>query len=758
MSADAAETNRFWAWLQKPWWFFRDVMHSLKPARFSFFVALAGAAVFLLVQQGTEVLRALAERHADMGKVDLHPVIYFYGALLIWSLQSWYWARVLLDHRPLPTARTNFASSDEVIAWFRLHGPRILGVLPPLLVAWGCFFIAPAGYSAGAAARTTLYKFGAAAVLMAVLLYLFFILRRLWLKVPVKTPTESPAGIWQDRGTLWAVLAFAAFALVLLALFWTQPVKTGLYLGSGAILCLAAATWVSFGSVVVLAAGRLRLPLIGLLLVWAMLCSRCNDNHAIRTVATDTPPSTATSNKTPIKDAFIIWHDAVQKAYPMAGPAPRPVFIVATEGGGIRAAYWTAVVLSALQDQSLDHRKAWLDAHPGQPPPPDFASHVFAISGVSGGSLGAVVFDALLAEDVAYPMENKAHDVLRQDFLSPTLAAMFFPDLLQRFLPGRFASADRAAALEKAWEYGWEQTISGTASDGDPHGNRLAQAFRKLWQTRKGEVPLPALFLNGTRVESGKRIITSNLPITSTYLGEFADAEDAEEKLGNNASNRDIPLSTAAHMSARFTYVSPAGLLPDGGHVVDGGYFENSGAATALEVLYEVEAAIEQGHWPEPVVPIVIEIRNGPTEEKPDTRKETADARKDAADARKDATPVRKDAGDAPQKTNRDFLCEILAPINTLVHTREARGALAQEAIESEQQSQQEELQTSHPEITLRNRVLFGLHDSPVPLPLGWMLSGDAAKEMRRQLHENHDNAENADAVMGELLGTRPAP
>jgi hypothetical protein len=255
------------------------------------------------------------------------------------------------------------------------------------------------------------------------------------------------------------------------------------------------------------------------------------------------------------------------------------------------------------------------------------------------------------------------------------------------------------------------------------------------------------LFLNGTRVESGKRIITSNLPITSTYLGEFADAEDAEEKLGNNTSSRDIPVSTAAHMSARFTYVSPAGRLPDGGHVVDGGYFENSGAATGLEVLYEVEAAIKDGNWPEPVVPIVIEIRNGPTQEKPDTRKELVDAPKQAP-------PGSRDAGNARAKTKREFLGEVLAPINTLANTREARGTLSQEAIESEQQVQAD----GPPKLTVENRLLFGLHDSPVPLPLGWMLSGDAANEMRHQLRKNHDNQKSTGAVMDQLLGTRPAP
>jgi hypothetical protein len=744
MNEHPQETRPGWGWLQKPWWYFRDVLRALKPARFSFFVALAGAAIFLFVQQGTEILRALAEPHADTGKIDLYPVVFFYGALVIWSIQSWYWARVLLDHPPAGSCAADLCAAKPVVGWFCSHGPRILGIIPAFVIAIGCFFIAPAGYAPGLVGgpRGTLVLFGVIALLIAAALLLFFILRRRWLKDPLDPPAKRTAHLRQDRGTLFAILVFTVFALVLLILFWTKPVAAGLFLGSGAIVCLAAAAWVCFGSVVVLAAGRLRLPLIGGLLVWAMLCSRCNDNHAIRTVPTKIPIETASisdkaGKKAPVKDAFNAWHDAVQKAYPMAAPARRPVFIVATEGGGIRAAYWTAIVLASLQDRSLDERKAWMAAHPGQPPPPDFASHLFAVSGVSGGSLGAVVFNALLAQNVAYPMENKAHDILRQDFLSPTLAAMFFPDLLQRFLPIPFASADRAAALETAWEYGWERTISGTGNGGGPEANRMAQPFRQLWQTPKDNVPLPALFLNGTRVESGRRIITSNLPITTTVNGEFSDTEDAEDQLGNNTSGRDIPASTAAHMSARFTYVSPAGLLPNGGRVVDGGYFENSGAATALEVLYEVEAAIAEGKWPETVVPIVIEIRNGPTQQLPDTSKDIVDEKKDE------------------KERQREFLSEALSPLSTLFNTRAARATFSQEALESEQESQLDLYPTENKP---RNRLLFGLHDSPVPLPLGWMLSGDAANEMRQQLRDNDDNQESTEAVTTSLMGAPPAP
>jgi hypothetical protein len=530
--------------------------------------------------------------------------------------------------------------------------------------------------------------------------------------------------------------------VVLLVLFCFQPVTAGLLIGSGAIVCLAATAWVCFGSLVVLLARGLGLPLVGLLLAWAMLCSLWNDNHRVRTIPAEAARATLSSSIEPaasskqdtaarpsVQEAFMAWHEAVQKAYPsVTGGAPRPVFIVATEGGGIRAAYWTALVLAALQDRSDVQRKAWIVAHPGQPPPPDFASHLFAVSGVSGGSLGAAVFNALLAENVAYPMENRAHDILRQDFLSPTLAAMFFPDLFQRFFPFPIAAADRGAALEKAWEYGWQRAVSGKDERGQPRPNRLAQPFRTLWKDRQSEIPLPALFLNGTRVESGKRIITSNLLISSGAHGEFADAEDAEAILDSGGS-RDIPLSTAAHMSARFTYVSPAGRLPDGGHIVDGGYFENSAAGTALEIVYAVEGVIQKAGWPEPVVPVVIEIRNGPTKENPDS-------------------PV--DSRPTPDQPKHDFLSEIVAPVNTLLNTRNARASFSQEAIEGEQDSQ-----TNY---GLTNKFRFGLHGSSVPLPLGWMLSGGAANEMRRQLRENSENKEALRMIMAELSGNSAAP
>lgn len=57
-------------------------------------------------------------------------------------------------------------------------------------------------------------------------------------------------------------------------------------------------------------------------------------------------------------------------------------------------------------------------------------------------------------------------------------------------------------------------------------------------------------------------------------------------------TNTDIPISAAIHNSARFLYLDAAGDILVNGHIVDrivdGGYFENYGAATALDILEQL--------------------------------------------------------------------------------------------------------------------------------------------------------------------------
>jgi hypothetical protein len=402
-----------------------------------------------------------------------------------------------------------------------------------------------------------------------------------------------------------------------------------------------------------------------------------------------------------------------------------PLFIVATEGGGIRAAYWTAAVLGAIQDAN-----------------PNFAPHLFAISGVSGGSLGAAVFDALLAEPKpdSFKFKEKAHDILGQDFLSPALASMLYPDLLQRVLPFPIPYFDRGRPLEMGWEKAWRDTMG---------NNRFADSFVDLWKPGSREW-MPALFLNGTSVEKGNRIITSNLHLTNVFL----DAEDAADKLAQHSlpatkAGCHIPLSTAAHMSARFTFVSPAGRFPDGSHIVDGGYFENSAATTALEIVTRIKDACAHDRIANVDVKVIM-ISNDP--------RKGSIAIAPAKPGPEPPGPKRT----KPMTTQGQFLGELTAPLYTLLNTRNARGTYAQKAIKREQRrfkvgvtaasSETEETQPATKDI-----FYFTLRDTNVPLPLGWMLSAAAAKTMQDQLRLEDDVVHNGTA-MDEVLKTFPAP
>jgi hypothetical protein len=229
---------------------------------------------------------------------------------------------------------------------------------------------------------------------------------------------------------------------------------------------------------------------------------------------------------------------------------------------------------------------------------PRFAQHLFAISAVSGGSLGGSIFAALAATRAKNEQKAECRPELnsggylqeatekffRHDLLTPLLAAGMYPDLLQRLLPWRVQSFDRAQHLERAMEAAWASAVPESPA-------ALQTTVRGLWSTRGSA---PALVLNTTEVRSG-----GVEPIAPFYLELDAYGSQTELWLGT-----DIPLrvSTAIGMSARFPWLTPpAGLSLDRGEsrpeswqFVDGAYFENSGIETAHQLILGLQSAIER--------------------------------------------------------------------------------------------------------------------------------------------------------------------
>src|SRR5207248_5753513 len=145
------------------------------------------------------------------------------------------------------------------------------------------------------------------------------------------------------------------------------------FLSCPPIFMSVAAAWVFLGTLLLAVPGELlRLPITTIVIVLAVFFSVIGwrDNHLLRRV--DAAPAWHLTSLEQAFDAW--WNDVGSKS-----PKPAPLVLVATAGGASRAAYWTAEVLGKLE---ADH--------------PGFHKQIFAISSVSGGSLGAGVYRAML--------------------------------------------------------------------------------------------------------------------------------------------------------------------------------------------------------------------------------------------------------------------------------------------------------------------------------------------------------------------------
>ncbi len=360
-----------------------------------------------------------------------------------------------------------------------------------------------------------------------------------------------------------------------------------------------------------------------------------------------------------------------------------PVIIVAGEGGASRAAVWLLSAMRMLDTQTNG----------------DFGRHLFAISGVSGGSLGAASYARMLRAKGASDGTLKWEDpdvrralksIATADLLSASLSTYFMSDMFGSLVGPLWTWGgvpDRNEALESTFSALWDE------SRGFKRPHTLTAGFLgiRAKSQNAGVMPadlLPHLLLNGTDVNSGERIITSSIRLTSDRE-LFPDSGDFLR-----LASRDIDLATAVTNSARFPFVSPAGrfLSPTEARdyqIIDGGYFENYGARTA----WELARAIEDLDKSDPslnIVPIIVIVSNDLDADQPPRSKggrcrtQLGDTTEDGSQVtiRCDETPIDEPCVEIVQAStsgsfsshDQSIVPQSLAPILGLAATRTAHG------------------------------------------------------------------------------------
>jgi hypothetical protein len=344
--------------------------------------------------------------------------------------------------------------------------------------------------------------------------------------------------------------------------------------------------------------------------------------------------------------------------------ADKPLIIVTATGGGLHASAWTAAVLAQLE---LRFEKEKIPFH----------QHLLLMSTVSGGSVGLLNYLRELQEPTPnWVRMQAAAQCSSLEAVGWGLIYYDAPKALVPLLPFAMASSggdndldntpldkDRTWSLRKAFARNLHDDYCdqmrpeitnyfGVADSWTKppfyklHANLLnaraeinnlekSLTLRNLLPTTQNQ--LPAFTMNTTTVELGERFLLANYQVPQYPLDRTSDlpAQSFLDTIGCCRDRTfDLPLATAAQMSATFPLVSSAARAPKDAewhsvHFVDGGYYDNDGTASALEFLRYALASPDSGarddekkhlqsiqnklHDPQhPLRILLIEIRNSP--------------------------------------------------------------------------------------------------------------------------------------------------
>ncbi|HEU5486328.1 MAG TPA: hypothetical protein VFU98_15570, partial [Microlunatus sp.] len=337
--------------------------------------------------------------------------------------------------------------------------------------------------------------------------------------------------------------------------------------------------------------GLRRTPLVSVLLITIVLAGLTVGSSTIHQVA-----ATATDRveRPPVNGFVSTWLDQPGACeVQVDGQRVRPMIMIAAEGGGIRAAYWTVKGLAALDQQTGGCG----------------ARSTLFSGGASGGSVGLTV-----ARFSGTPRDPGTDRAVR------AVEAMAEPDTLGQAVIGTFVRdpayaatgvplgtdgvapagtwADRARLIE----LGWDRSVSDP-----PWGDRgfLTPADRLSPATGP-------LVLNSSSVASQCRTWVSQLDLEQP--GPTSGEQRCDQRIGPGARTVDlfaaygpvggqgaeclgsVSASTAALLTARFPYVTPGGVVGPCGvdsspadfwprtQLIDGGYIENTGLATVTDL------------------------------------------------------------------------------------------------------------------------------------------------------------------------------
>jgi hypothetical protein len=292
------------------------------------------------------------------------------------------------------------------------------------------------------------------------------------------------------------------------------------------------------------------------------------------------------------------------------------IVLIATSGGGIRAATWTGVVLEGLE-QTI----------------PDLKKHIRLITGASGGLVGGSLYVAKqhlqrgtpptkicqsrVNENIALGLRELS-GILAQQSLLPLVQTMLLVDfLLKPIVPLRalrwlrdwgrrrgWGELCDLITLDRGWRTEWKWSKNAEVWGYQQGNTPFNQTFQALFDLEKtGE--RPSLIASPMLLEDARRLLISNLDLSAVAalsqppLGGSSGTQSRSAleffKLFPDAHDR-FQVGTAARMAASFPVFASAVSLPTlpARRPVDGGYFDNYGVELLSQWLVTYREELEK--------------------------------------------------------------------------------------------------------------------------------------------------------------------
>lgn len=283
---------------------------------------------------------------------------------------------------------------------------------------------------------------------------------------------------------------------------------------------------------------------------------------------------------------------------------PYPIVLISGEGGGSRAGMWFS--------QNLINFDYYTQGA--------FRKHIFSMSTVSGSSVGAgtvYAFWELTGGEngvdkkwLAFPSR-----VYNNNFVGSSISGLLLTDFAATLIPFSTTTVDRNTILQQEEAYHTQRAYREVVEGKDLSRHTdipaetwiLNQDFMNFFYTRdSGKLHFrkdrPLAFINTCRSNDGRRGIFAPVKLGNDYFNDAIDIAGYlydEEVCDHNGksicrSNKmNISLGQVCNYSELFPLFSAPAYIDSLGSFVDGGYHENSGLKTTLDVYQKLKEMLK---------------------------------------------------------------------------------------------------------------------------------------------------------------------